>query len=137
MTRPKTDTDVLGNSLLKDCASPEDIVGEHGLLHALTKRLVERALHAGLTTHLGYAPHAPEWRGSGNSRNGTTGKTVKTDQGPLPLEILRDRQGSFAPQLVKKRQRRLEGFVMTKESPCMPADEPPVRFKDTWKNSMA
>jgi putative transposase len=110
MTRPKTHTDVLLDDLLKECASPEDILGEHGLLHALTKRLVERALQVELTNHLGYDPHAPEGRGSGNSRNGTTGKTVQTDQGNLPLDIPRDRNGSFAPTLVKKRQRRLEGF---------------------------
>jgi len=72
--------------------------------------VVERALQAELTNHLGYVPHAPEGRGSGNSRNGTTGKTVHTDQGPLPLNIPRDRQGSFEPQLVTKRQRRLEGL---------------------------
>lgn len=71
---------------------------------------MERALQAELTTHLGYAPHAPEGRGSGNSRKGTTGKTVYTDQGVLPLEIPRDRQGSFEPQLVNKRQRRVEGL---------------------------
>lgn len=80
------------------------------MLHALTKRLVERALHAELTNHLGYEPHAPEGPGSGNSRNGTTGKTVHTDHGNLPLDIPRDRNGSFAPTLVKKRQRRLEEF---------------------------
>jgi len=67
---------------LKDCASPEDIVGEQGVLHALTKRLVERALPAELTTHLGDEPHASEGRGSGHSRNGTTGKIAQTDQGP-------------------------------------------------------
>lgn len=59
---------------------------------------------------MGYAPHAPEGRGSGNSRNGTTSKTVQTAQGTVPLDIPRDRQGSFEPQLVNKRQRRLEGF---------------------------
>ena len=87
--------------------APEE---EHGLLKAFTERIVERALQAELTTHLGYAPHAVEGRGSGNSRNGTTSKTVQTAQGTVPLDIPRDRQGSFEPQLVKKRQRRLEGF---------------------------
>ena len=110
MTRDPLEIERVLDELLKGCDSPQDILGEHGLVKALTKRLVERALQTELTTHLGYAPHAPEGRGSGNSRNGTTGKTVHTDQGPLPLEIPRDRQGSFEPQLVNKRQRRLEGF---------------------------
>jgi putative transposase len=110
MTREPSKTDALLDELLQGCDSPQDILGEHGLLKAFTKRIVERALQAELTTHLGYAPHAPEGRGSGNSRNGTTSKTVQTAQGTVPLDIPRDRQGSFEPQLVKKRQRRLEGF---------------------------
>ena len=76
----------------------------------LTKRLVERALRAELTEHLGYAAHAPEGRRSGNTRNGSTAKTVQTAHGDLPLQTPRDRQGSFEPVLVPKRQRRLEGF---------------------------
>ena len=76
----------------------------------LTKRLVERALRAELTEHLGYAPHAPEGRGSGNTRNGSTAKTVQTAHGELALQTPRDRAGSFEPMLVPKRQRRLEGF---------------------------
>lgn len=80
------------------------------MLYALTKRLVEPTLQAELTNHLGYAAHAPEGRGSGNSRNGTTGKTVQTDQGNLPLDIPSDRNGSLAQILVKKRQRCLDGF---------------------------
>jgi len=76
----------------------------------LTKRLVERALQAELTEHVGYAPHAAEGRGSGNTRNGHSAKTVQTANGDLPLEVPRDRQGRFEPVLVPKRQRRLEGF---------------------------
>jgi len=76
----------------------------------LTKRVVERALRAELTAHLGYAPHAPEGRGSGNARNGSSAKTVQTAHGDLPLQVPRDRQGSFEPVLIPKRQRRLEGF---------------------------
>jgi transposase-like protein len=110
MTRDPSRTDVLLDELLKDCHTPQDILGEQGLVKALTKRLVERALRAELTSHLGYEAHDPDGRGSGNSRNGTTGKTVQTEHGELPLEIPRDRNGSFTPTLVKKRQRRLEGF---------------------------
>jgi len=90
--------------------TPEEIVGEGGLLAALTKRVYERALDGELTHHLGYPPHAPEGTNSGNSRNGKTSKTVKTDGGDLPLAIPRDRKGEFEPQLVKKHQRRLPGF---------------------------
>lgn len=109
MTRNNSKTDALLDELLPDCQSPQDILGEHGLVKQLTKRLVERVLQTELTHHLGYEPYAPEGQGSGNSRNGTTRKTVQTSHGEVPLEIPRDREGSFAPVLVKKRQRRLEG----------------------------
>jgi len=71
---------------------------------------VGRASRAELTEHLGYAPHAPEGRGSGNARNGSTAKTVQTAHGDVALQTPRDRAGSFEPVLVPKRQRRLEGF---------------------------
>jgi len=90
--------------------TPEEIVGEGGLLQALTKRVYERALEGEMTHHLGYPPKAPEGRNSGNSRNGKTSKTVKTGSADVPLEIPRDRNGEFEPQLVKKHQRRLPGF---------------------------
>ncbi|MDH5428505.1 MAG: IS256 family transposase [Nitrospirota bacterium] len=112
MTRTKSanKTDELFDELLEGCDLPEDIFGKHGLVKHLTKRLVERALQAELTEHLGYAPHAVEGRGSGNTRNGHSAKTVQTSNGDLPLEVPRDRQGRFEPLLVPKRQRRLEGF---------------------------
>jgi len=90
--------------------TPEQVLGEGGLLKDLTKRLVERMLSGELTEHLGYEPHAPEGRGSGNSRNGTTPKRVLTENGELDLEVPRDRAGEFEPQVVKKGQRRLPGF---------------------------
>ena len=110
MTRTKTQTDALLDELLQGCDSPEDLFGKHGLLKSLTKRVVEHALRAELTEHLGYEPHAPEGRGSGNARNGSSAKTVQTAHGDLPLQVPRDREGSFAPVWVPKRQRRLEGF---------------------------
>lgn len=102
--------DALLDELLRGCGDPKDILGEHGLLKQLQKRLVERALQAEMTDHLGYEPHAPEGHGSGNSRNGKGTKTVQTDTGQFEIEVPRDREGSFEPQLVKKRQRRLSGF---------------------------
>ncbi len=111
MTKNNTTTDALLDDLLKDCDSPEDILGEHGLLKGLTKRLVERALQAELTHHLGYAAHGrtPPAH-DGNVRTGTSAKTIETDQGPVALTVPRDRAGPCDPAVVKKRQRRLDGF---------------------------
>lgn len=110
MARVKSKQDTLIDELLKDCRDPKDILGQNGLLKQLTKRLIERSLQAELTDHLGYEPYAPEGRGADNCRNGKANKTVQSDSGPIPIEMPRDRNSSFEPQLVKKRQRRLEGF---------------------------
>jgi transposase-like protein len=110
MARTKSKQDALIDELLKECKDPKEILGKNGLLKQLTKRLVERTLQAELTDHLGYEPHAAEGRGSGNCRNGIGQKTLQSDTGPIQVEVPRDRNGSFEPQLVKKRQRRLEGF---------------------------
>lgn len=87
-----------------------DLVGPDGMLTKVTKAVLEAALGAELTEHLGYEPHDPAGRGSGNARNGTSTKTVHTDVGPVTLEVPRDRTGSFEPKIVPKYQRRLEGF---------------------------
>lgn len=110
MTSKKTKVDALIDELLEDCENPKDVLGKNGLLKQLTKGLVERVLEAELTEHLGYERHDPGGRGSGNSRNGKGSKTVHGDSGSFEIEVPRDRNGSFEPQLVKKRQRRLEGF---------------------------
>jgi len=110
MTRNAAKHEALLDELLKDYTDPKDILGEHGLLKQLTKRVMERALEAELSAHLGYAPHARNGGGPGNCRNGKGKKTVQTETGPFDLEVPRDRDGSFEPQLVKKRQRRLDGF---------------------------
>jgi putative transposase len=98
------------DELLKDYKKPEDMLGENGLLKQLTRALVERALNAELTHHLGYEKHSAEGKNSGNSRNGTTPKKLKSDLGELPIEVPRDRLGDFEPQIVKKGQRRFTGF---------------------------
>jgi len=85
------------------------LAGEGGLLQALTKRLLESALDGEITDHLGYDKHDVAGDGSGNSRNGRRSKTVITDVGPVEIEVPRDRAGTFDPQIVKKRQRRLSG----------------------------
>ena len=108
MAKPD-DVDKLLDELLQG-KTPEEILGRDGLLKGLTKRLVERALEGEMTTHLGYEKHAPEGRNSGNSRNGSTPKSVLTGEGELEIEVPRDRNAEFDPQLVKKGQRRLPGF---------------------------
>jgi len=86
------------------------LTGEGGLLQRLTKMVVESALDGEMEDHLGYAKHEPAGRDGGNSRNGTRAKEVLTEAGPVQIAVPRDRDGSFTPQLVKKRQRRLSGL---------------------------
>jgi transposase-like protein len=86
-----------------------ELVGPGGLLTGLTKTVLETALDAELDEHLGYPKHAVEGRNSGNSRNGTRSKTVLTEVGEVELEVPRDRDGSFEPKIVRKRQRRMSG----------------------------
>lgn len=109
MVDKRDEADKLIDELIAGKA-PEEIVGEGGLLQALTKRVYERALEGEMTHHLGYPPKAPEGRNTGNSRNGKTNKTVKTGAEDVDLSIPRDRNGKFEPQIVKKHQRRLAGF---------------------------
>jgi putative transposase len=98
------------DELLKDYQKPEDIIGENGLLKRFVKAVLERALNAELTHHLGYEKHDPAGNNSGNSRNGTSGKTVKGDFGQLELEVPRDRASTFEPQILPKHQTRFTGF---------------------------
>lgn len=109
VTRKNEEHDRLLDELLKG-KTPEQILGENGLIRSLTRRMAERALTAELTAHLGYEPHAKGEAPRGNSRNGAGTKTVLTDGGALTIEVPRDRAGTFEPQLIKKRQRRLQGF---------------------------
>jgi putative transposase len=89
---------------------PQDIAGENGLLKQLTKALLERAMQAELTDHLGYEKHDPVGYKSGNSRNGKTGKKLKGDFGEIELETPRDRNGTFEPKIIAKNQTRWTGF---------------------------
>jgi putative transposase len=98
------------DQLLAGAKSEEEIVGPGGLMSALTKRVVERALEVELTDHLGYEAHREPPGGVGNTRNGSTSKTLQTEHGPVRIDTPRDRDGSFEPKLVRKRQRRFEGF---------------------------
>lgn len=98
------------DQILKDYEKPEDLLSENGLLQQLTKALVERALNGELTHHLGYEKSDPAGYNSGNSRNGTTPKVVKGKRGQVEIEVPRDRNGDFEPQLVKKNQTRFDGL---------------------------
>jgi len=98
------------DELLKDYQKPEDIIGENGLLKRFVKAVLERALNAELTHHLGYERHDPAGNNSGNSRNGTSSKTLKGEFGELELEIPRDRTSTFEPQILPKHQTRFTGF---------------------------
>ena len=83
--------------------------GEGGLLQQLTKRVLESALEGEITDHVGYDKHDAAGKNSGNSRNGTRAKTVLTEVGPVEVRVPRDVVGTFEPQIVRKRQRRLTG----------------------------
>jgi transposase-like protein len=97
------------DQLLAAAQSEEEIVGPGRLMSQLTKRVVERALEVELTDHLGYEPHREPPGGVGNTRNGSTPKMIQTEHGPVKVTP-RDREGTFEPKLVRKRQRRFEGF---------------------------
>jgi putative transposase len=102
--------DGLVDELLAGARTLEEIAGPGGLLGQLTKRLVERAMEVELTDHLGFEPHQEPPGGAGNTRNGSTPKTLITEQGEVRIDTPRDRAGTFEPQIVRKRQRRFEGF---------------------------
>ena len=98
------------DQLLGGGLKPEDLTSEDGLFRRLKKALLERALGAELTHHLGYEKGDPGGRGSGNSRNGTSGKTVLTEDGEIEIEVPRDRAGTFEPIIIAKGQTRFDGF---------------------------
>ncbi|MEO6390408.1 MAG: IS256 family transposase [Pyrinomonadaceae bacterium] len=98
------------DELLKDYEKPEDLLGENGLLKELTKRLLERVMGAELTHHVGYEKHDPAGHNSGNSRNGSSAKTLKGSFGTMPLAVPRDRNGTFEPQIIEKNQTHFTGF---------------------------
>lgn len=100
----------LNDSLLANYQKPEELIGENGLHTQLTKALVERALQAEMTEHLGHHKHTLVRNLTGNARNGKIRKTLKDGLGELPIEISRDRECSFEPRLIPKHQTRWTGF---------------------------
>jgi len=101
--------DKIIDDLTQDATAAE-LLRDGGLVKELKKRLIETALEAEMTDHLGYEKHSPDGNGRGNSRNGRTNKRVIGEDGDLEIEVPRDRNGDFDPQLVRKRQVRLPGF---------------------------
>ena len=102
-------------SLLKELiddlnGDTEALMGRDGIMNELRKRLIENMLDGEMTDHLGYAPHDPTGNGSGNSRNGRSSKKIQSKDGDIPLDIPRDRNATFEPQVVKKGQRRIDGI---------------------------
>ena len=110
MTKDKSIDNELIDNLLKNYKKPEDLIGENGLLKQLTKQLLERAMAAEMTEHVGYEKHDAEGDNSGNSRNGKSAKTIKGTFGEIVLETPRDRNGTFEPQIIEKHQTRFTGF---------------------------
>ncbi|WP_390828808.1 IS256 family transposase [Lentzea alba] len=113
-SKPATGLDGLDEQLVAQLlssakASGLKLTGEGGMLQQLTKLVLESALEGEITDHLGYDKHDPAGRGTGNSRNGVRSKTVLTDVGPVEIDVPRDRDASFEPKIVAKRQRRLGG----------------------------
>jgi putative transposase len=106
---PRIDPELV-DRLMADAGDEAELLGPDGLLSELTKVVLERALAAELTDHLGYEKHDPAGHGSGNSRNGASPKTVLTDLGAVDLEVPRDRNGDFEPKIVPKGVSRLAGF---------------------------
>lgn len=98
------------DGLLKQCKSPEEILGENGLLKQLTKAVLQRALQAEMTHHLGHEKHAPISNKNRNARNGSSKKTMKGDFGTMEIAIPRDREGTFEPVIVPKGQTRFAEF---------------------------
>ena len=115
MVAHKNKKDILINNdivdtLIKGCKTQEDLFGENGVVKNLVKAVLERALNAELTNHLGYEKHEVEGYNSGNSRNGNTPKTVKGEFGEIDVEVPRDRNSTFTPKILPKHQTRFEGF---------------------------
>jgi putative transposase len=107
--KPKTKLESALDELLAG-KTAEEISGPNGVLKQLTKAVIERAMGAELSHHLGYEKHAPEGRGSGNSRNGASRKKVQGDFGAVEIEVPRDRNGTFDPKIIPKHERRFTGF---------------------------
>jgi transposase-like protein len=117
-----------------------DLIGPGGLLTGLTKAVLETALEVELSEHLGYDKHDPAGRNGENSRNGARSKTVLTEVGPVEIAVPRDRDGSFTPAIVRKRQRRLDGIdqiVLSLTARGLTTGEVAAHFADVYGASVS
>ncbi len=124
------------DELLAGASTEEEIAGPGGLLAELTRRLVERAMEVELTEHVGYEPHCEPPGGTENTRNGTSPKTLITEHGKVEIDAPRDRDGSFEPKIVRKRQRRFVGFD-DKILALYAAGSRRATSRRTWRRSTA
>src|SRR6478672_11088903 len=132
---PLVDAELADELLARAQRDGTELLGPDGLLSQVTKAVLERALAEEMTEHLGYDKHDPAGRGSGNSRNGTRAKTVLTEIGPVEIEVPRDTNSSFDPQIVKKRQRRLTGvdeIVLSLTAKGLTTGEIAAHFDDVY-----
>jgi transposase-like protein len=118
------------DEILRDYHGPDDFYGSSGIMKQLTKTLVERTMEAELTEHLGYEKHEQGEKTIANRRNGKTRKELKTNEGPMRIEVPRDREGSFEPQIVPKHRGSFGGLAI-KSCRCTRWDLPPSRFRTT------
>ena len=110
MAEKKDIPDDLIDALLANYEKTDDLLGKNGILEQLTRRVVERALDAEMTHHLGHEKHGRVGNTTGNTHNRTSRKTLKGKTGEVAVGIPRDRDGSFEPQLVEKHQTHWQGF---------------------------
>jgi hypothetical protein len=123
------------DELLKDYPNPQDVLAEDGLLKQLTKAVIERCLETELDTHLGYAKHKRHGNADGNTRNGTSQKTVKGEQGHIEIEVPRDRQGSGSAATGQKRADAAGGHRSRKSWRCTPVGWRPATSRRSSRNS--
>jgi putative transposase len=129
------DEETIGALVDRARAEGVSLTGPGGLLGQLTKRVLEAALEGEMTGHLGYEAGDPVGRNGGNSRNGKRTKTVITDAGPVDIDVPRDRDASFEPKIVAKRQRRLSGvdeLVLSLSAKGLTHGEIAAHLKDTY-----
>jgi putative transposase len=139
-TESRIDQEQLARDIVEQArAQGLELVGPGGLLTGLTKRVLETALEAEMSEHLGYDKHDPAGRNRGNSRNGTRAKTVLTGLGPVEVEVPRDRDGTFEPVIVRKRQRRLDSIdqiVLSLTARGLTTGEISAHFADVYGASV-
>lgn len=128
-------SDAVIDELLAGSRTEEEIVGPGGVLAQLTKRLVERALSAELTEHLGYEPHQEPPGGVGNTRNGSIPKTLVTEQGPVEIRTPRDRNGAASSHSWSRKGSGASRASTTRSSPSTRAASRRATSRRIWRRS--